>query len=81
MVAALNGAWLVMASRISSFRFKPQAYIWTSEIADDVLSPVGIAQNLGRPPKDIELLLLDPRQHIGYKALNPPNHKPIAINN
>jgi len=52
-VAALNGAWAVMASRISSFVFKPQAHIWTSEKADDVSIPAGIAQTPGRPPKEV----------------------------
>ena len=52
-VAALNGAWAVMANRLSSFKFEPQAHIWTSEKADDVLIPTGIVQTTERPPKEI----------------------------
>jgi len=52
-VAALNGAWAVMASRIASFKFEPQAHIWTSEKADGVLIPAGIAQTPSMPPKEI----------------------------
>jgi hypothetical protein len=52
-VTALNGAWAVMANRISSFKFEPQAHIWTSEKADDVLIPEGITQTSERPPNEI----------------------------
>jgi len=52
-VSALNGALAVMANRISSFKFEPQAHIWTSEKADDVLIPEGITQTPGRPPNEI----------------------------
>ena len=52
-VSALNGAWAVMAKRISSLTFEPQAHIWTSEKMDNVVIPAGISQTSERPPKDI----------------------------
>ena len=52
-VAALNGAWAVIANRLSPFEFEPQAHIWTSEKADDVTIPEGITQSSGAPPKEI----------------------------
>lgn len=52
-VAALNGARAVMADRLSPFTFKPQAHIWTSEKADDVQIPTGVAQTLVGPPQEI----------------------------
>lgn len=52
-VAALNGAWAVMANRLSSFKFEPQAHIWTSEKVGDVQIPTGITQTSERPPKEI----------------------------
>ena len=52
-VAALNGAWAVMASRISPFKFEPQAHVWTSEKADDVMIPAAMTQTAERPPKEI----------------------------
>ena len=52
-VAALNGAWAVMANRLSHAKFEPQVHIWTSEKADDVVIPGGIAQSSGAPPKEI----------------------------
>jgi len=51
--AALNGAWAVMASKISSLDFKPKAHIWTSEKADGVSIPAEMTQTTGRPPKEI----------------------------
>ncbi|WP_138440472.1 GFA family protein [Marinobacter alexandrii] len=52
-VTALNGAWAVMADRLSPFTFKPQAHIWTSQKADDVQIPTGITQTPERPPKEL----------------------------
>lgn len=52
-VAALNGAWAVVANRISPFRFEPNAHIWTSEKADGVTIPATMAQSPGAPPKEI----------------------------
>ena len=52
-VAALNGAWAVAANRLAPFKFQPQAHIWTSEKADDVVIPEGITQTSGRPPEEI----------------------------
>ncbi len=52
-VAALNDAWAVPASRLSPFKFEPQAHIWTSEKADNVVIPAGIAQTAEMPPKEI----------------------------
>lgn len=52
-IAALNGAWAVMANRLSPFKFEPQVHIWTSEKADGVTIPSGITQSPGAPPKEI----------------------------
>ena len=50
-VAVLNGAVAVIASQLSGFTFEPEAHIWTSEKADDVVIPAGALQSSGLPPK------------------------------
>jgi len=57
-VAALNGAWAVMANRLSPFNFEPQAHIWTSEKSDDVTIPAGITQSSEAPPKEIAVTMV-----------------------
>lgn len=52
-VSALNGAWAIMADRLSPFAFEPQAHVWTSEKVDDVLIPEAMAQSPEGPPKEI----------------------------
>jgi len=52
-VGALNGAWAVMANRLSPLKFEPQAHIWTSEKAEGVEIAEGMTQTAGRPPKEI----------------------------
>ena len=50
-VAVLNGAVAVIASQLSGFAFEPEAHIWTSEKAHDVVIPAGALQSSGLPPK------------------------------
>ena len=52
-IAALNGATAVVAKRLSSFTFEPQAHIWTSKKLNSVTIPTGMIQSLERPPKEI----------------------------
>jgi hypothetical protein len=50
-VAVLNGAVAVIASQLLGFTFEPEAHIWTSEKADDVVIPAGALQSSRLPPK------------------------------
>jgi|TARA_B110000091_G_scaffold206888_1_gene244339 hypothetical protein len=57
-IAALNGATAIVANRLSSFTFKPQAHIWTSKKLNSVTIPTGMIQSLGRPPKEIAKIMV-----------------------
>lgn len=52
-VGALNGAWAVMAERISPFTFEAMAHIWTSEAVENVAIPAGLPHSPQAPPKEI----------------------------
>ena len=52
-VGALNGAFAIIAGRLSPFEFKPAAHIWTSEKVDGVTIPTGMTQAAGAPPKEL----------------------------
>ena len=52
-VGALNGAFAIIAGRLSRFDFKPAAHIWTAEKVDSITIPAGIAQSAGAPPKEL----------------------------
>jgi hypothetical protein len=52
-VAALNGAWAVVASRLLPFTFEPNAHVWTSQKGDDVTIPAGITQSLKMPTNEL----------------------------
>jgi hypothetical protein len=52
-VAALNGAWAVVASRLLPFKFEPDAHVWTSQKVDDVTITADITQSLKMPTNEI----------------------------
>lgn len=57
-VNALNGAWAVLANRLTTFEFKAQAHVWTSEKAEGVTIPASMAQSPNAPPKEIRDIML-----------------------
>ncbi len=52
-VEALNGALAIMASRLSPFEFKAEVHIWTTQKAEGIKIPEGVAQVPGMPPEEI----------------------------
>ncbi len=55
-VGVLNGAWAVIASRLSPFTVDSQLHIWTSEKADDVDIPSSATQEPKGPPESVRNL-------------------------
>lgn len=64
-VNALNGAWAVLANRLTSFEFKAQAHVWTSEKAEGVTIPASAIQSPKGPPKEIRDIMLPVFWHKG----------------
>ena len=52
-IGALNGAWAVVASRLSPFRMESKLHIWTSEKASGVDIPQSAIQAPKGPPESV----------------------------
>lgn len=56
-VGALDGAWAVIASRLSPFKKESQLHIWTSERASGVDIPPSATQAPKGPPESVRNIL------------------------